>query len=68
MLRRMFLLALGGSAAAADVDQLADLMNAFARVYNQFAEQERRGIFDVKLARELSRRWRDVERSGDWPR
>jgi hypothetical protein len=52
----------------ADDDPLVDRMNSFAREYNVFADQFRVGIFDVKSARELSRRWKRVEHSEDWPK
>lgn len=56
------------SPIGADYDPLVDRMDSFAREYNAFAEQFRIGIFDVKSARELSRRWKSVERSQEWPK
>lgn len=52
----------------ADDDPLIERMNSFAKEYNVFADQLRLGVFDVKSARELSRRWKRVERSEDWPK
>jgi hypothetical protein len=52
----------------ADYDPLVESMNSFAKEYNAFADQLRIGIFDVRSARELSRRWKRVEHSEDWPK
>jgi hypothetical protein len=49
-------------------DPLVGRMNRFASTYRQFAEQHNRGVFDAALAKKLSREWRDVEASGEWPR
>lgn len=61
----MFMLAavsIGGN------DPLVDRMNTFAKTYNEFAMVLRSGGFDVRLAKKLSREWRDVEASGEWPK
>lgn len=47
---------------------LVGKMNAFAKTYNRFAMAHAKGLFDVKLARELSREWRAIENSGEWPK
>ena len=52
----------------ADDDPLVDRMNGFAKEYRHFADEFNAGIFDSKSARELSRRWKRVERSEDWPK
>jgi hypothetical protein len=49
-------------------DPLVTRMNRFAATYRQFAEQHNRGVFDAALAKKLSRQWREVEASGEWPR
>ena len=71
MIRRAVLLAvlLAGWRGSAQVDYwLWVKMNRFAETYNLFAQKLNQGEFDVKLARKLSKQWRDVERCGMWPR
>jgi len=54
--------------AVAAFDPLLEPMNRFAKAYNEFAEGMRSGIFDQRQAKRLSKLWREVESSGDWPR
>jgi hypothetical protein len=49
-------------------DDLVTRMNKFARTYNSFTQNYRQGIFDLKLAEKLSKEWREVEKSEDWPK
>jgi hypothetical protein len=55
------------AAAAPAQDDLAERLNRFAEAYNGFAGELRAGKLDVKKAARLSKLWRDVERSGEWP-
>ncbi len=55
------------SATGGPFDALAAPMNAFAKAYNGFAAGMGNGIFDARQAKRLSKLWRDVEHSGDWP-
>ena len=54
--------------ALAQVDELAQSLNAFADTYNRFAELRNKGIHDVKLAKKLSKEWDRVEKCEGWPR
>lgn len=54
--------------ALAQVDELAMRLNAFAEAYNQFVKLRDQGINDVKLARELSKKWDRIEHCEGWPR
>jgi hypothetical protein len=56
------------SAKSAGGDPLVDRMNRFAATYRRFVDQHDHGVFDVALAKKLSREWREVEASGEWPR
>lgn len=58
---------LGQAAAAAAQSVLPDRLNEFALEYNRFAAVLTQGGFDVRSAKKLSRLWRDVEQSGEWP-
>jgi hypothetical protein len=49
-------------------DPLVGRMNRFAATYRQFVDRHNHGVFDVALAKKLSREWREVEASGEWPR
>jgi hypothetical protein len=53
--------------AATNTDLLHDAMNSFAKSYNDFAVKLNGGVFDRKLAGRLSKEWRSVEKSGEWP-
>lgn len=48
-------------------DWLLMRMNAFAGEYNDFAGKLREGQFDLRQAKKLSKLWRELERSGNWP-
>lgn len=48
-------------------DELLEPMNRFAAVYNEFVDGLHAGKFDARQAQRLSKLWRDVERSGNWP-
>lgn len=52
----------------AGIDSPAPEMNRFAHTWNQFKTRWDAGVVDVKLARKLSREWREVENCGAWPR
>lgn len=67
-MRRALLAMLPVALLAADDAGLVRRMNRFAAAYRKFVEAHERGLFDVRLARELSRLWREVETSGYWPR
>ena len=54
--------------ALAQVDELADALNAFAATYNKYAELRNQGINDLKLAKKLSKEWDRVEKCEGWPR
>lgn len=71
--RRAFLLGSGLAALAsaetpATSDELARLWNEFAAVANKWCVAEHQGVFDIKLAMEVSRAFRRIENSGYWPR
>jgi hypothetical protein len=48
-------------------DLFADRMNRFGRELVNFDGKLRQHVFDVKQAKLLSKLWRDVETSGEWP-
>jgi hypothetical protein len=54
--------------SVAEYDWLADRLNSFAQDYNDFVQKlQQRNIFDYKQAKRLSKKWREVEKSGFWP-
>jgi len=46
---------------------LADCLNSFAQDYNDFVQKLQRNVIDYKQAKRLSKKWREVEKSGLWP-
>jgi len=67
-MRRFFLLLAIALPLGAGPELLVDRWNEFAKTGNKFADQCRRGVFDLRLARKLSAEWREIEKSGEWPR
>lgn len=68
---RRSLLALGASAPLAAVradDIMLDRLNRFNTLMRDFTGKLRGQVFDAKEAALLSKLWRDVEQSGEWPR
>lgn len=66
MVPRRALLALPLLAAQGGRDpELVRLMNQFAKLWNEFIL---RATFDLKLAKKISKAWREIESSGHWPR
>jgi hypothetical protein len=49
-------------------DVSVDRLNRFNETMRDFTAQLRQHRFDVREARLLSKLWRDVEQSGEWPR
>jgi len=65
---RIVVLFLAACAAAADQpDTLLEPMNRFAAAYNDFTAGMQKGLFDARQAKRLSKLWREVEHSGNWP-
>ena len=48
--------------------ELTGRLNRFAEHYNLFVEELNAGAFDVAEAKQLSKIWHQIERSGMWPR
>ena len=48
--------------------ELTGRLNRFAEHYNLFVEELYAGTFDVATAKQLSKLWRRIERSGMWQR
>lgn len=49
-------------------ERLIERWNRFAKTSRGFADEYNRGIFDVNAARKMSKQWREIEASGEWPR
>lgn len=68
MFRRAWLKLLAAPLAATVAsDFLMDRLNRFAAAYNAFASAYQQGTFDLRGAKLLSKLWRDIEQSGNWP-
>ena len=52
---------------ARDQNWLRDRMNDFAEGWNVFVKAANAGVFDVKAAKTLTKRWKLIEQSGGWP-
>lgn len=69
MLRRaLVLFALARLMVRGQADPLHDRWNDFAKAANEFVISLHAGKFDYELARKLSKLWRAIEESGEWPR
>lgn len=49
-------------------DPLAIILNRFANRYNQFIQELRGGKLSLRDCKALSKLWREVENSGNWPK
>ncbi len=69
MHRRAFILAaLVAPAKRGPAARLVALMNRCSEKWNELANEMNEGkIFDVKKAKELSKRFHQLENSGEWP-
>lgn len=67
-LRRLGLALLLAVPMGAQEDGLVLRMNRFAHAYNAFVLELNRGKLDVRDARELTRKWKEIESSGEWPK
>ena len=47
---------------------MLDRLNRFNDSMRSFVDMLREHRFDLKTARLLSKQWREVEESGEWPR
>ena len=66
--RGFLLLALAAVAGGQTVDDsFRGLWNKFADMANQWTGKMAGGVFDSRLAVELSRAWHRIEKSGQWP-
>jgi len=54
--------------APVQVDELMKALNAFAETYNHFVDLRNKGIHDLKIAKDLSKKWAKVEHCEGWPR
>lgn len=66
--RSVLALAIATAAQTAVTSELPRVMNRFAELWNQFVAGANKGLFDAKLAKKISRAWREVENSGEWPK
>ena len=66
MSRRAFLAAASGQNLASVV--FVDRMNRFMETLRTWAEAYNTGLFDVRGAKRLSKLWKDIEDSGNWPK
>ncbi len=53
--------------SVAEYHWLSDRLNSFAQDYNDFVQKLQRNVLDYKQAKRLSKKWREVEKSGLWP-
>jgi len=49
-------------------DVLSDRINRFNTVMHDFTIQLHGGVFNCREAKLLSKLWRDIEDSGNWPK
>ena len=73
MVRRFLLLFVAGVVSAQTVNptevwRFEHLMNEFATTYREFVNDYNHGLFNVRAAKRLSKKWREIEQSGMWPR
>ena len=67
--RAALLLLLAGQCVAVNSgDLMLDRLNRFNQTMRDFTGQLRAKQFNAKEAKLLSRLWRDVENSGEWPK
>lgn len=67
--RLVLLLPLGQfKPAQGEVDYLTLKMNEFAKEYNYFVQEKAKGLLDLRQAKRVSRKFRELESSGWWPK